>query len=279
MKKTSRVIGFFFFLLFAMFWVIGIWQSITGDDEYIESDDEQYVDENIACNEFINERNRVDGTIERNIQRSWMAYYYDNVYCANYQADQQYQRAAENFRSKLRVYWDGNYVGFWNSVYGYLYRHDADKLTLLQDTLRNIAIRDSLTKSDFAFLIVSFVQDIPYEFVIQDVCKGSEHRPCNGNVLFGIYSPTEFIYSLKGDCDTRTLLLYALLENLGFDAVIFNSYEYAHSMLGINLPYAGDHKRYRGRNFYFWETTNVGWMPGVIPPDWGNIDYWEVVLD
>jgi hypothetical protein len=50
-------------------------------------------------------------------------------------------------------------------------------------------------------------------------------------------------------------------------------------MLGINLPYAGDHKRYRGRNFYFWETTNVGWMPGVIPPDWGNIDYWEVVLD
>jgi hypothetical protein len=160
-----------------------------------------------------------------------------------------------------------------------LYQHDADKLVVLQDSLQEIADTRNLNRSEFASFLVSFVQDIPYEFVLPEACNGSEQKPCNGNIMYGLYSPAEFVYQLKGDCDTRTVLLYTLLENFGFDAVILISREYEHSMLGIDLPMAGDYITSNGRNYFFWETTNVGWMPGTIPPEMNNTDYWKVALN
>ena len=97
--------------------------------------------------------------------------------------------------------------------------------------------------------------------------------------MYGLYSPSEFIWQLKGDCDTRTVLLYSMLQNMGFDAVIFISSQYAHSMLGVDVPSSGDYLRHKGVNYYFWETTSKGWVPGALPPDMQQLAYWEVALD
>jgi hypothetical protein len=135
-----------------------------------------------------------------------------------------------------------------------------------------------LDRDAFARMIVAFVQDIPYQYVLSDNCEGRAGE-CNPFVSWGIYAPVEFMYHLKGDCDTRTVLLYTLLRNFGFEPLIINSKEYKHSMLALNLPSAGDDFVYKGRRYAYWETTNTGWLPGMLPPEMNNKDYWTVVLD
>jgi hypothetical protein len=269
MKKALRVV---LAILFILFWMINLWIKTPH-----ESDETFYaLPPESACDEFMDSLS--SPVRERIIQRSWKAYQYE-AYCTRYGALEQTSHEGKQFRHALEVPWDGDFLKFWNSVYHYLHQQDLGKLTVLQDSLHQIAINGNLSRSDFADLIVSFVQDIPYEFVLPGECTGKETKPCNGNILYGIYSPSEFVFQLKGDCDTRTVLLYTLLENLGFDAVIFNSQQYEHSMLGIDLPSTGDFIRYKGKQFYFWETTNIGWMHGVLPPSMNSVKYWNIVLD
>ncbi len=132
---------------------------------------------------------------------------------------------------------------------------------------------------DFATMVVAFVQDIPYEYVIQEECTGSETAPCNGNVMLGLYSPVEFLGKMHGDCDTRTVVLYTLLRNFGYEPLIINSNEYLHSMLALDVASSGDDFEYKGKKYAYWETTNVGWLAGMLPPDMNNKDYWSVALD
>ena len=50
-------------------------------------------------------------------------------------------------------------------------------------------------------------------------------------------------------------------------------------MLAIDIPTEGDFFEHKGRKFYFWETTATGWMPGMLPPEMSNKDYWTIILD
>ncbi len=106
----------------------------------------------------------------------------------------------------------------------------------------------------------------------------TDGQPCIGNVPLGIISPYEFIHSLYGDCDTRSVLLYVLLAEMGFDPMIVVSDEYAHAMLALNVQAQGDHIRHEGKKYYFWETTAAGWPIGMLPPDVNNINYWKIAL-
>ena len=129
-------------------------------------------------------------------------------------------------------------------------------------------------------MIVTFVQDIPYSYVLNIDCDDYQtgDKPCIGNVALGLLSPYEFIHSLYGDCDTRAVLIYTILEELGFDPMIVVSDEYAHAMLALNIPASGDHLTYRGNNYYFWETTAKGWPIGMLPPTTNNVNYWKIAL-
>jgi hypothetical protein len=70
-----------------------------------------------------------------------------------------------------------------------------------------------------------------------------------------------------------------LLKNFGYSPIIINSNEYLHSMLALDLPASGDYLIHKGKRYAFWETTNVGWLPGMLPPDMNNTSYWNVILD
>jgi hypothetical protein len=272
MKKTLRVILVIFVVLF---WLMNLWRNTTVIP--IEESTDQTVQE--ICEEFIQDDSLEMADPGRIIQRSWASYHYTDNYCARYSAKHHILYESASFRESLQIPYDGQYVKFWGALYYELSQHASAQLSFLQDSLIQLARTKNLDRTDFASFVVSFVQDIPYEFVMHTPCTGNEQKPCNGNVLYGIFSPVEFLYQLKGDCDTRTVLLFTLLENLGYDAVIFISREYEHSMLGIDLPAVGDYITFNGTNYYFWETTNVGWMPGIIPPEMNNTKYWKVALN
>jgi len=211
--------------------------------------------------------------------RSWTEYLNNSGFCSQYDIGYDEVSEAEMNRNKISVpYWIDE-PDYWRQVYSQLYVDSKDHLQALQDSLLRIKELRNLDRDAFATMVVAFVQDIPYEYVIPDECTGSEVSPCNGNVAMGIYSPVEFLGRMHGDCDTRTVLLYTLLRNLDYEPLIINSNEYLHSMLALDVASSGDDFEYKGKRYAYWETTNVGWLAGMLPPDMNNKDYWSVALD
>lgn len=176
-----------------------------------------------------------------------------------------------------------------------LIRFDAPKLNRVYDLFYEIALRNQLGNTETAEMIVSCIQSIPYCLVIPEdaqaflqYCQATgrtndfaykyllDRKPYIDNIIqFGVQSPLEFMYNLKADCDTRTVLLFTILSKFKYDVVILNSDVEAHSILGINIPTArGSYltERNTGKKYYVWETTAKGFEMGEFqnfkPQNW-----------
>jgi len=270
MKRFLKIIAILFVIYTILSMVIGL-VNLTDSGSY-DSDWEEA---------FCDEYSRVDSLDHTNVQlthyRSWNKYSFDSLYCLSYQLSSNASDLSRESRNKAYSM-ERNYENYWRDIYYELYSADKESINFLQDSLQQIAIRNQLTRNEFAKLIVSFVQDIPFSYVMPGPCDRTDH-PCRGNERFGILSPVEFLYTLTGDCDTRSVLLYAILKHFGYNSLIMISNEYRHAMIAIELPASGDHIIHKGKKFYFWETTNTGWLPGMLPPDTNNIAYWNITLD
>lgn len=172
-----------------------------------------------------------------------------------------------------------------------LKENDKNNLPGVYQLFDSIKAAKRLPADQFAELIVSFVQDIPYTVVLPAACDGSlyadpfiksylsaSNARCDGYERFGINTPVEFMATLSGDCDTRTLLLYIMLSHYGYDVAMLNSDYYNHSVIGINLPYSGIAYTYNGRRYVLWETTAPGIKPGIIPNKMTSLNYWSIAL-
>jgi hypothetical protein len=178
----------------------------------------------------------------------------------------------------------------WGEFYKEIIDHDKIKINSVYKLFDKIYKSKLLTRHEFADVIVTFVQNIPYNLLTTESCakayvndkyvkemidNGTE---CDGNVYGGIYTPTEFINYFKGDCDTRTIFLYTVLNRYNYDTKILNSDFYGHSIIGVNIPWRGSYKRHLGKRYYTWETTSINWRLGDIPPSTSNMGLWYVAL-
>lgn len=157
--------------------------------------------------------------------------------------------------------------------------------------LDSIKVAKNFGSERFAEVIVSMVQSIPYFAIVEESCNPFSYRnplirdllmnnPCEPYIRHGIKAPAEFLKNLKGDCDTRTLFLYGLLKEKGFDVAIFGSQKYSHSLLGIVLPLKGtDYKVINNKKYFLWEVTAKDFKPGFLPPSINDLRYWEVNLN
>ena len=186
---------------------------------------------------------------------------------------------------------ENSYATTIKKLYLDVFNNDKLYLNLVYKELNYIRKDRSLSKRKFAEMIVSMVQEIPYSIVAQETCASAQTSnedmrkmilsgiECDGEIYGGVYTPTEFVYNLKGDCDSRTLFIYTVLKYFNYDVVILNSDLYAHSIIGLNLPSSGRYKYHKGNRYYTWETTYKGWELGLIPAKVSNINYWYVALD
>lgn len=174
-------------------------------------------------------------------------------------------------------------------VYEELADFDGNKLDELIDMYDEIKTEEKLSQKEFADMVVTSIQNIPYALVHEhshekaDELWGGyiekyheEGGPCVENAKFGILSPVEFMSSFLGDCDTRAVLCYLVLKDFGFDVAVLGSDKYGHAVLGISGNYRGSFVKKDGIRYYAWETTAVGYRPGVLSPDWSNMNYWSV---
>lgn len=168
------------------------------------------------------------------------------------------------------------------AVYDSLRIHDSIPLSRLAGAFAALQSKEHLPADRLADVVVTCVQSIPYSLVLESLCPaadtpGRADRPCKGMVPFGVNPPSAFMGDLEGDCDTRALLLVAVLQRLGFDAVILLSDHYRHAMLGLALPSQGASILSNGKPYYFWETTNTGFRLGEIHPECSDLTQWSVV--
>jgi len=166
----------------------------------------------------------------------------------------------------------------WGSFYKHLVDHDTPIVEELSLAFYNYQKEKGMNRRDFAELIISAIQDIPYNLILSDECTSTDVKPCFGHIKLGVFAPAEFISNLKADCDTRTLLIYTLLSRFNYDVAILNSEKYLHSVIGLNIPSTGKFKALKTKKYYFVETTARGCPIGYLHHDFSNINYWEFVL-
>jgi len=183
------------------------------------------------------------------------------------------------------------YQNFWHNLYSFMYFSNKNKLDLIYSSFDKIRKTHALNQRSFAEMVVTFVQDIPYALVLESACniKNIDQKTlkqvlrkcstcCIGNIKYGVQHPVSFIGNLKGDCDTRTMLIFTILKHFGFDVAILNSDYYRHSVLGLNIPSTGLYKAYKGKKYYLWETTSKYFKLGYLAKNVNNVKHWDMIL-
>lgn len=182
-------------------------------------------------------------------------------------------------------------TSFWGELYAQMAQESGPKLDLILDAFYQIYLQKPMSAELFAEMVVSCIQNIPYALVFQEACAPAENYEgwiqellsecpdcCLGEQPFGLQTPLGFMQNLKGDCDTRTVFLFSVLSAFNYDVAILNSEVYRHSILGLNLPSAGQYKLFQGKKYLVWETTAPNHIMGVLPPQISNMNFWNVVL-
>ena len=200
-----------------------------------------------------------DSTITHHLR--WVNYD-GRKYQGNISISRSALQAATQFKTSLPV--SGNTMQSYDEMIYRLKEHDKNDLSGVYVLFDSIRSAQHLKVDKFAELIVSFIQDIPYSIVLPQACNASlysdkfirsylatPHAKCEGFQRFGINTPIEFMASLHGDCDTRTLLLYTILSHYKYDVALLSSEYYNHSLIGVYLPYSGAAYTSGAKNIFF----------------------------
>lgn len=220
--------------------------------------------------------------------RSWQDF--DNKkYEGYYYVFQNDVYSSSRFKNSLAISQD-NMSNYDKIIYN-IKENDKSKLEGLYHLFDSIGKSNRLSRMKFAEMVVTFVQDIPYALILENDCNANLYNDkfireylskpnsvCEGNQKFGINTPLEFLATLKGDCDSRTILLYTIFSRYDYDVAVLSSEIYGHSLIGINLPYEGLIYKYKNQNYVMWETTAIDFKPGQIPAEISNLNNWRISL-
>ena len=216
----------------------------------------------------------------------------------NYNAT--YNTSAQDFEQELRAHQqiaDEAQKQPSEEMYSFLYAKmvnlDQTKIDSVVAIFKDSVQTKKLSPIATAEMVVTFIQEIPYYLVHDRSCKevlqnsGSaffkeyhrQKKPCLSEVPFGVQSPFEFLHNLKGDCDTRSLLAFAILKKLNIPCSVWISQTYGHSILGVGLAVGvGMYKNVAGVKHYGVELTAKGYKLGAVSPSQNVTSNWDVAL-
>ncbi len=253
---VTRILGFLFivFIYSAVVGIIDVISNIGDDNKIVNS-------KKIVKKKKTKPKKRKTPTRKKTTNNKVLSTY-------AYWSDNYGYTHAQNIRVKEIDYFSSvatrksiSSYDTWESMALKLIRNDRDRLNLIYNTFNSIRNNNNYTRYQFADIIVSFVQDIPYSLI---------PNPQD------IYAPVEFMKKYTGDCDTRTVFLYIMLKKFNYDVTILNSFMYKHSILGINLATSGtNYKYYNGKRYYAWETTAKGYKRGWMPTKYADMNFWH----
>jgi hypothetical protein len=214
----------------------------------------------------------------------------NNLHNINFKIHKNDLKKSEKNRINFEISNFTNPNDLMSKVYSSLFIHDK---RLLQDLI--VKLKSEIKRNNFNYFkaiefVCSSIQYIPYTLVLgsggQCPCElpfgnfsanckvQQDGRGCCSQILpCGVYSPLEFSCLKTGDCDTRALLAFTFLKEMGFDVAVMISEGQSHSVLGVYLPNSGNYSfgtNRNGKKFALWELTSPDWRfgMGVEGNDW-----------
>jgi Ca2+/Na+ antiporter len=300
--RLRGVLGSLFGLIILLYivgsFILNFAQNV--DTDWWNTDDqEQRGQEEVDWDEERETKHVSDTISDDNGNKDLLHYYQHNhnwkentgqKHSGKFKVRQDFYPNSKNNREQLNIS-TYNSSTYWHNVYGAIIRNDNGKLTEICKMFSDIGKQKNLNRNEFADMVVTSVQWIPYVLVLEKSCEESiydggfvsdylaQGKPCLGGIKFGIQSPVEFMSNFKGDCDTRALLCFQILDYFKYDVAVLVSETYGHSVLGISSNVGGgDYVKYKGKRYYGWETTSIGFKAGHMAPDCSNMRYWSVAL-
>lgn len=222
------------------------------------TDNEDYVESSFTWKYVDNSLERIKPTLHLRILRKDIESALR--YMENLSSNAPHQKEFEG------INWNGDSVAaaseYWRRVYRSVYRKSIPYLRNLTKGINDVLEKENMPPGEKLIFLVTFIQNIEYQ--IPEITS------------YGFLPPPASLAFKYGDCDTKALLLYGILEALNIDCVMYWSLEYRHAMLGVAANATGSAKMYDGKRFYFVETTYPGWDIGQLPPEVSNTDYWFI---
>jgi hypothetical protein len=129
---------------------------------------------------------------------------------------------------------------------------DDEYISTIIGEFDGIAAEEGYDDIQVVELVVAFVQSLPY--TSDDVTTGFDE--------YARY-PLETLVDGGGDCEDTSILTSALLDGMGYGAVLFNLPE--HVAIGVDVDHYGSYWLYENVSYYYVETTGEGWGIGEIP--------------
>jgi hypothetical protein len=199
------------------------------------------------------------------------------------QSQNELKSSINNFNSSIE---------FYTRFYTGLNRMDEPKIKAIAKIFSDSASKKNMDALQTAEMVITFIQEIPYYLVHDESCEKAvatnhefmvdyhrQRKPCLANIAGGVQSPYEFLHNLKGDCDTRSLLGYAILSQLNIASSVWVSEAYGHSILGVAVPAGnGIFKSINGVKHYGVELTAKGFRLGMVAPENNNANNWDITL-
>ncbi len=143
----------------------------------------------------------------------------------------------------------------------HLYINDENNREIIcsiVDAMRDVADKLSYDDSAVAREIVKFVQDV-IEYQYDSETTGQEEYP---------RYPIETLYERQGDCKDTSILMAALLKELGYEVGLL--YLPGHAAVAIRTSDTYNATAYYeidGHRYLFIESTGSGWSIGEIPDE------------
>ncbi|ABO35412.1 hypothetical protein MmarC5_1110 [Methanococcus maripaludis C5] len=132
--------------------------------------------------------------------------------------------------------------------------YDKSYLDSMIYNFEKASIENEYSKCDEALFISSFVQSLDY--TTDSETTGFDEYP---------RYPLETLVDMGGDCEDKSVLTAALLNELDYDVVLIELSDHMAVGISCNEDIYGSYYEYNGKQYYYIETTDENWFIGEIP--------------
>lgn len=146
----------------------------------------------------------------------------------------------------------------WRRYFRMVYRDNYDRLEPVAEALFEDLARKGVSREEMPARILAWLQEAQYT---------------RTSSLSDLMSPAWCLVDFAGDCDSLGLTYAIILHHLGFDAILMVSMEFAHALVGVDVPGEGARFPFEGRQWLVAELTAP--VPiGRIAEDMSDIGGW-----
>jgi predicted transglutaminase-like cysteine proteinase len=139
--------------------------------------------------------------------------------------------------------------------------YDDKLISMITEQMAELADSNGYRRDEIPYIVMAFVQSLPY--VSDSASAGYDEYP---------RFPFETLYHGGGDCEDSSILLAALLYDMGYGVALVEFP--GHMGVGVKGAHAlqGSYFDYSGIRYYYLETTNSGWEVGMIPNEYASFE-------